>query len=273
MARGGKDEHRMVFDVRGKRRGVVKVVYAILALLMGLSLFLLGAGGSLSSIFGGNGSSGSATKAFEEQAQRIERKLIKSPEDPNLLLNLTRTRVNAGNSAVVVSSSGEQGQTLESQEQFNKASAAWSEYLEATDEPNSGLAQLMSNTLFTLAGISRTTAESEANIQAAAEAQAIVAKQRPSVGSLSTQSLYLLYTFDYPAAEKVKKEAIALTKSKFERESFENQYEEVEKRAKEFQKQLAEAEKEAEKAQKQGTTANPEGGQNPFGAGAGSLGE
>jgi hypothetical protein len=222
MARG-KDEHRMVFDVRGKRRGVVKVVYAILALLMGLSLFLLGAGGSLNSIFGGGSSTSSATKAFEEQAQRIERKLVKSPEDPNLLLNLTRTRVNAGNSAVSLSSTGEQTQTLESQEQFNKASAAWSEYLESTDEPNSGVAQLMSNTLFVLANISRTTAEAEANIKAAAEAQTIVAEQRPSLGSLSTQSLYLLYTFDYPAAEKVKKEAVALTNSKSERENLENQ--------------------------------------------------
>lgn len=260
----------MVFDVRGKRRGVVKVVYAILALLMGLSLFLLGAGGSLSSIFGGNGSSTSATQVFEEQAQRIERKLVKSPEDPDLLLNLTRTRVNAGNAAVSISSTGEQGQTLESQDQFNRASAAWSEYLEATDEPNSGLAQLMSNTLFTLAGISRTSAEAESNVRAAAEAQAIVAESRPSVGSLSTLALYKLYALEYAAAEKVKKEAIALTNSKFERESFENQYEEVEKRAKEFQKQLVEAEKAAE----QGAKANPEGAsKNPFGLGGSSLGE
>jgi hypothetical protein len=269
MARGGKDEHRMVFDVRGKRRGVVKVVYAILALLMGLSLFLLGAGGSLNSIFGGGSSSGSATKAFEEQAQRIERKLVKSPEDPNLLLNLTRTRVNAGNSAVAIGSNGEQAQTLESQEQFNKASAAWSEYLEATGEPSSGLAQLMSNTLFVLAGISSTAAEAEANIEAAAEAQAIVAEKRPSVGSLSTLSLYLLYTFEYAEAEKVKKEAIALTNSKFERENFENQFDEVEKQAKEFQKQT----KEAEKAQKQGAQANPESSGNPFGTGGATLGE
>ncbi len=259
----------MVFDVRGKRRGVVKVVYAILALLMGLSLFLLGAGGSLSSLFGGGSSTSSATKAFEEQAQRIERKLVKSPEDPNLLLNLTRTRVNAGNSAVSLGPNGEQAQTLESQDQFNKASAAWSEYLEATDEPNSGVAQLMSNTLFTLAGISRTPAEAEANIKAAAEAQALVAEKRPSVGSLSTWALYLLYAFDYTKAEEVKKEAIALTNTKVEREGFENQYEEIEKRAKEFQKQLGEA----EKAQKQGAKANSESSQNPFGVGGSTLGE
>ena len=31
----------MVFDIRGRRKHVVKVVYAILALLMGASLFLV----------------------------------------------------------------------------------------------------------------------------------------------------------------------------------------------------------------------------------------
>ncbi len=257
----------MVFDVRGKRRGVVKVVYAILALLMGLSLFLLGAGGSLNSIFGSGSSTSSATAQFEEQAERIEVKLIKAPEDPDLLANLTRTRVNAGNSAVGQGANGELVQTVESQEQLNKASEAWSEYLEATDEPSSGIAQLMSNALFTLANISRTTAEAEANIKAAAEAQAIVAAARPSVGSLSTEAFYLLYTFDYAAAEKAKKEAIALTNSKFERESLENQYDEIEKRAREFQKQV----KEVEKAQKEGTKANPESLENPLGGGA--LGE
>ena len=34
-------ERRMLFDIRGRRKNVVKVVYAILAVLMGLSLFLV----------------------------------------------------------------------------------------------------------------------------------------------------------------------------------------------------------------------------------------
>ena len=34
-------ERRMLFDIRGRRKHVVKVVYAILALLMGASLFLV----------------------------------------------------------------------------------------------------------------------------------------------------------------------------------------------------------------------------------------
>jgi hypothetical protein len=267
MAQGGK-EHRMVFDVRGKRRNVVKVVYAILALLMGLSLFLLAGGGGIGSLFNSSGSVNPAAQ-FEEQAERIERKLVKSPEDPNLLLILARTRVNAGNAAVDLSS-GQPVPTVESLQQLQKASAAWSEYLEATPAPSAGTAQLMSNALFSLAQTSRSTSEAEINIKAATEAQKIVAEQRPSVGSLSTLALYTLYTFDYPAAEKAKKEAMAQIHSKFERESLETQYKETEKRAHEFQKQT----KEIAKAEKQGAK-NPQSLENPLGpaVGGSSLGE
>jgi len=34
-------ERRMLFDIRGRRKNVVKVVYAILAVMMGASLFLV----------------------------------------------------------------------------------------------------------------------------------------------------------------------------------------------------------------------------------------
>ena len=47
----GDGEHRMVFDIRGRRRHVVKVVYAILAVLMGLSLFLVTGAVNIGSIF------------------------------------------------------------------------------------------------------------------------------------------------------------------------------------------------------------------------------
>src|SRR5215469_16007310 len=97
MASGGKQQ-RMVFDIRGRRRNVVKVVYALLAVLMGLSLFLVVGGLNLSELFGTNGSSNEASKRFEEQATRLERKLKKDPENPDLLVSLTRAQVNAGNS-------------------------------------------------------------------------------------------------------------------------------------------------------------------------------
>lgn len=249
MASGG-NEHRMVFDIRGRRRHVVKFVYAILAVLMGASLFLVVGPVNIGELFG-NGSSTSASSQFEDQAQRIENKLVEAPEDETLLLGLTRARYNAGNSLVSSGSSGEIVQTVASVQQYQKASAAWSEYLEATKEPAVSMAQQMSGVLFILAQTSRTGNEAEANVKAAAEAQKLVAEKRPSLGSLSTLAVYQLYAFEYAAAEKSKKEAASHANSKFERENLENQFDEISKRAHEFQKQLAEANKVSKGASKE----------------------
>jgi hypothetical protein len=86
MAQGGK-EHRMFFDLqRGRRRTTVKVVYAILAVLMGLSLFLVVGSFNIAELFSSNGSSGSSeiAKPYEEQAERLEAKLKEAPEDQAL---------------------------------------------------------------------------------------------------------------------------------------------------------------------------------------------
>jgi hypothetical protein len=260
------DEHRMVFDIRGKRRGVVKVVYAVLAVLMGLSLFLVTGAGSLSSLFGGGGGSNNGAVVYEEQAERLERKLKKDPEDQELLLGLTRTRLNAGNQLVEQTSEGTV-LTSETIDQYQQASESWSEYLEATDEPSAGGAQLIVQPLVTLAESSKSTAQFEANMKAAQEAQQIVAEQRPSLNSLSTLAIYTLFTFDYPAAKKAEAEAIKVAGSKAQRETLENQLSEFSKRAHEIQKEFK-----ARNAVSKG--AGKESLENPLGGlGGSALGE
>jgi hypothetical protein len=276
MASGGK-EHRMVFDIRGRRKVAVKVVYAILAVLMGASLFLVVGPLNIGEIFNNNGSSsGEAAKPYEEQAERIEAKLKKDPEDQQLLRSLARAQVTAGNSLLSVEPSEED--LLNALQQYRQASSTWSEYLKATDEPSAGIAQLMAPALLSLAERSRTLPEAQRNIEAATEAQRIVAKQRPTLNALSTLALYTTFTGDYAAAEEAKAEAMKLTSAKFERESLEKQLKAAKERAEAFQqerKKVAAAEKAAAKANK----GNPEQLENPssalngaFGAGGG-LGE
>src|SRR6185436_15873177 len=95
MAQGG--ERRMLFDIRGRRKHVVRVVYAILALLMAASLFLVvGPFSGIGNLFN-TGSSTSAAEISQEQAEKIEAKLRLEPENPELLAALTRRRIAAGN--------------------------------------------------------------------------------------------------------------------------------------------------------------------------------
>lgn len=270
MAKGGKDEHRMVFDIRGRRKNVVKVVYGILALLMGLSLLLVVGPAPLADIFGTKDEISNAAKQYEEQAERIEVKLAKDPEDADLLLNLTRAQVNAANQLSEQNpTTGAVVLTTDARQQLEQASSSWSDYLEAADEPSGNLALIMSNALYSLASTSGSGPEAEANIKGAAEAQKIVAEQRPSVNSLTTLALYTLYTFDYAAAEKAKEEAEDLAVSKEQRKQIAEQYEAVVKSAKEFEKEQAERKKLERELPNQGGQESQGGQENPFG---GALG-
>jgi hypothetical protein len=262
----GDGERRMVFDIRGKRRHVVKFVYALLALLMGGSLFLL-AGPGIGGIFSQGVSNNNASSQFEEQTANIRHKLKKDPQNPQLLLALTRAQINAGNSlATTNSETGAVEFPPESRAQLEEASESWSKYLKATDEPAAGGAQLIAPALFTLAQTSRTGNEAEANVRAAAQAQQIIAEQRPSLGSLSTLAIYRNYAFDYKGAEEAQKKAKTFANTKFERENLDNELESIAKRGHEFQKQLAKIEKEAKKARAKGkpSIANPLGESNPL---------
>jgi len=271
----GKDEHKMLFDLRGGRRGqVVKVVYALLAVLMGLSLFLVIGGFNLAELFNSNTSTGDAAKPYEEQAERIEVKLKKDPDNPDLLLSLTRAQVSAGNAQVTVEPSGQQAFTPEAVQAYEEADQSWSEYLKATDEPNASLASLMSPTLLKLAEFSRSYNEADTNVQAATEAQQIVAEQRPSVNALTTLAYYTYFTGDFAAAEKAEKEAKKLATGKTQVQEIDKQLSEIEKNARKYIAAKAKAEKEA-KAASGGGNGKPgaiEPGENPFGGGGGLSG-
>lgn len=267
MASG--NEHRMVFDIRGKRRYVVKVVYAILAVLMAASLFLVVGPVNIGSLLGGSSGSGSSLATeYEERAAQMEHELKKNPGDEELLARVTRTRTQAGQQRLATGPSGEVVQTVESRTQYQKASSAWSEYLEATKEPNASLAQQMAAVLVVLAEIGRTYQEANSNLTAAAEAQRIYAEQRPTLNSLSTLALYELFAGNFKQAEEASKAAEAKATSKFQREQVGNQFESEKKSATEFQKQL----KEAEKAGKEAAKAKAGGASRPEGSSAGPIG-
>lgn len=267
MASGGKD-HRMVFDIRGRRKIAVKVVYAILAVLMGLSLFLVVGPLNLGELFNSTSGSAEAAKPFEEQAERLEVKLRKEPEDPQLLMSLARAQVSAGNSTL--SAEPSEDDLVKALQQYQQASSTWAEYLKATNEPNAGIAQLMAPALLTLAETSRTYPKAQSNIEAASDAQKIVAEQRPTLNSLSTLALYTYFTGDFAAAEKAQAEAKKKTRAKFEAEELDKQLDEVKKRAQKYTQERKKAEAEVEAANR--GKGNPEALKNPSNPLSGAFG-
>lgn len=271
MAQGGK-EHRMLFDLqRGRRRTAVKVIYAILAVLMGASLFLVVGSVNITELFSNNGSgSSNLAQPYEEQAERLEAKLKKAPEDPELLQALTRARATAGQ--VLLSSEPSEEDATNALQQYQLASSTWSEYLDATDEPSAGTAQIVAPMLMTLTeNGSRSYEQAQRGVEAATEAQKIVAEQRPSLNAYATLARYTYFTGDYKAAEAAQARATKLTNEKFEREELDKLMEEVKKAAKEFQKRRTQAAA-AEKAAAKSNKGNPESLQSPTNPLGGTFG-
>lgn len=266
-----QDEHKMLFDLqRGRRKTAVKVVYAVLAVLMGASLFLVVGPVNLGEIFNSNSSSGgNVAQPYEEQAERLEVKLKKDPENPQLLQALARAQVTAGNS--LLSLEPDEEDLNNALQQYRLASSSWAEYVDLTAEPSAGTAQLIAPALLSLAERSRTYGEAQRNIEAATDAQQIVAKQRPTLNSFSTLALYTYFTGDYKAAEAAQAQAAKLTRAKFEREQLDKQMEEVKKNAEKFQTERKKVEA-AEKAAAKGNKGNPEALQSPTNPLGGSFG-
>ncbi|MGD9736626.1 MAG: hypothetical protein AB7V58_13650 [Solirubrobacterales bacterium] len=270
MASG--NEHRMVFDIRGKRRHVIKAVYAILAVLMAGSLFLVVGPFNIGELVNSGGGSGSdLAQEYEKKAERIETELQQQPGDEALLLSLTRNQLNAAQQHLA---SGEESEVAAALQQYRLASNSWSEYLDATSEPNANTAQQVAPALFNLA-FAENASSFESNVESAVQAQRIAAQKRPTLNSLSQLAFYEVYTFDYGKAEQVLAEARKLANTKFEREQLENRFESEKKSAESAQKQLAEIERATKQAQKNGAAASaPESLENPGGAlGGTGLGE
>ncbi len=268
MASSG--ERRLLFDTRGKRRHVIRVVYAILALLMGASLFLVVGPVNIGSLFGDSSGTGDAGKVFDEQAERIEARLVKDPDDEQLLLSLTRARINGGNSQIATTSETELPTvTAEAREDFEAGSEAWNSYLKQADEPSATAAQLVAGTFFRLAEASASVLEAEQNVAKATKAQKVAAEQSPNLGSLSTLAIYQYFNSEFAGGDKTAKRASAEAPSKAEAKNIEKQLAEYRKNAGKFDEQkqeLAKVQKEVNKSQLK----NPLG----FGGAApGSLGE
>lgn len=259
----------MLFDIRGRRKHVVRVVYAILALLMGASLFLVVGPFSIGNLVG-NGSTTSAAKVLQEQAERTEEKLRREPENETLLLALTRERVSAANSLTEVNSeTGATEPTLEGLQELERGIEAWDSYLKQTKEPKPNSALLVSQGYFSLALASGSLEEAIENLESAAKTQRIAAEARPTINSLTTLAIYEYYAGNFAAGDKAVKEAEAKAPSKSEAKEIGKQMAEYRQRGKGIEEQKKTAEKEEAKFGKE-RLQNPLGG---LSGSTGSLGE
>jgi hypothetical protein len=258
----------MLFDLRGRRKRVVQAVYALLAVMMGASLFLVVGPVNLGDLVG-NSSSTSASSVSLDQAAALDKKLAKDPQNQDLLLALTRERITAGNNLAQIDPQTQTPvPTTESVQQYQLAADAWHRYLKTKPKPpNPNVALLVANSMLSLAQTAATPDEATADAGDAANAQLIYAQARPSTGAFSTLAYYSYAALDFKQGDAASLQAQAQASSPAEKTQIKKTLAGIRKQALKYQKQLAAIQK-AQKGQAKQQLQNPLGGLGGGGLGA-----
>lgn len=239
----------MLFDLRGKRRRVVQVVYSLLAasFLIGFVFFGVGSGGigSVSDLFGG-GSSGSTSTQFDGQINAANAKLKKDPKNTAALLKLAENEWFKAKSGVSQdATTGQVSVSDDAHTNLGQSADAWAKYVKFNNgEPDAGVAAEMVQVYALL---------NDAN--GAAKAQVVVAAKAPSQNSYGNLALYLYYGGDIAAGDQAAKKAESLA-PKLQRKQVASQLKQIRKQAVTLKKQQAKANK------KSSSSTTP--GANPF---------
>ena len=245
----------MLFDLRGKRRRMVQVVYAVLAALFLISFVGFGIGSDVSGgIFDalgvGGGDTSSSNPQYESQIESAEQKLDQNPKDEDALLELARVHFLAGQDSVEQDpETGQPVVTEEARVQFDESARAWERYLKLESRnPDANVAGLVVQAYVLLN-----------DAEGAAEAQQIVADARPSQGAYSNLALYLYVGGDFEGGDAAAQRAVAEAEGS-QKASVRRQLDRIAQEAKKLEQQQ----------QKQAQKAPP--GQNPLEAPLGGLG-
>jgi tetratricopeptide (TPR) repeat protein len=255
----------MLFDLKGKRKNVVKVTYLFLAILFGGGLVLFGVGsnnvqGGLLDAITGNGSGSGSTSAFEDEVAKAQSAVRVRPKDDRAWLALARSEYNlavGGNDYDRTTGQFKQGAVND----LEKAASAWQRYLRLDPKrPDSGTAQLMVQAYSALIQFGPGSSALD-NFEQAAKAQRIIAKARPSpIAYYQLASIYYAIGKIAPG-DRASSRALKLV-PKDQRNTVGAQLKDARKAGLKTKKQLKKADAQAAEAAKK---ARKEG-KDPFGA-------
>lgn len=239
----------MLFDLQGKRKRAVQVIYLGLALLMGIGLVGLGIGGDANGgIFDALGIGGGSTSSEPQYQQEIDKAneaLATNPKDEKALLTLARYEFLSGRDADDVNeTTGQRTPTPESIDHYENSVDAWQRYL-ATDpkQPDDDVASLAMQAY--LVTIDPTSTLGDRDLRKLVGAAQIVADARPSYGTYSD-----LANYAYIAGEdEIGAEAAANAKREAVDKSQRQQVDELVEQAKKLRKTILAQRKQRDQAE------------------------
>jgi hypothetical protein len=245
----------MLFDLgSGKRKQVVRLVYAFLAVifLVGFVGFSIGSGGAPGGLLdalglgsGSGSSSGNVSSQFDSQIAAAQKRVKADPKDQAALIRLSRYQYFKGQAELGVNN-GQPVLTDSAHTDLGAAVDTWERYLKlvgAKANPNAAVLLVQAYVyLNDAAGAART--------------QEIVAKAQPSENSYGTLAFYLYIAGKIGPGDAAAKQAVA--------QAPKAQQAQVKKQLDQYRQQgikLAKQQKQAAKAAQAGAATS---GQNPL---------
>jgi hypothetical protein len=211
----------MLFDLRGRRRRAVQATYLMLAVLMGGGLVLFGIGGDVSGglvdAFKGGGGGSNGDSALQDQVDRQEERLAKSPQNEAVLQNLVRDYYSLATSQ---RESGTIGFPDDAKDDLRKSGEYWQRYTQAVDGEPSADAARYALQVYDVGALNRP--------KEAQKAAAIIAKDSNDVASYLRLVSYAALAGDTRTADLAAKKAVDLA-PKAQRKQVEKQAEALKK--------------------------------------------
>jgi hypothetical protein len=238
----------MLFDLQGKRKRFVQVIYLGLALLMGIGLVGLGIGGSaqggIFDALGFGGNSTSSDPQYDEEIDRANETLASNPKDEGALLTLVRYEfLEARAAGESDPDTREFTPTAESIDHFENSVDAWERYLATKpDKPDDDRASLAYQAYSYT--IDPTSPLGDEDLQQQTEAARIVADARPFFGNF----LNLAFAAYIGGDEKTGAQAARDATDSAADETQEKQVNQVVKQAEAVRKQILAERKQRNKA-------------------------
>lgn len=237
----------MLFDLKGKRKRLVQVVYVGLAVLFGGGLVLFGVGGNVSGglIDAFKGDGGTDSSAFTDIVERAERRAAREPDDPQAQLNLLRAQFNYASSPA--GSDPETGQlTDRGQQAIIEVSQAWERYLKldpkSVDPSGAAFAALAYGAL--------------QDYEKSVEAQELSVKARPSANGYFQLAEFAYRADQVEKGDEAAREAVQRSPSD-QRNTVRSLIKELKKTGRQIVKLLAEQKKAERQARQQGGDTEP----------------
>ena len=88
-------ERNMLFDLRGRRKRVIQVIYVLLAIIMAASLVVIGLPGGVNPFGNTNSANQDVAEANVERAENLQQKLKTQPNNETAAVELIRARFSA----------------------------------------------------------------------------------------------------------------------------------------------------------------------------------